>query len=282
MEYYAIRHAYQLTVEAFGWNSERGTVGGDIIDSISFDEARGAPGAACSSHAFRRIASYYGCIMEYALSSPFENVHQAAGDITVSAREINEGQAGKPTPLRSTLFAVLWRDRVHLTVRNIARPVVWNIIWVSMWEALGVASGAPAIADVNIPAAEQIESLNTPVNTALNPPTSTMDCDLLLQRTLAGKLLNFATEDGMETVIDVTVDAALNNLHNEWETKSPSELQKDWNRTWDAMWSSARDGALMKAKSIVQHIQKHSHRSAARDWVWDTIWEAWNSGFTEV
>lgn len=115
----------------------------------------------------------------------------------------------EPTPLRSTLFAVLWRDRVHLTVRNIARPVVWNIVWVSMWEALSVASGAPAIADANIPVAEQIESLNTPVNTALNLPTSTMDRDLLLQRTLAGKLLNFVTEDGMEMVIDVTVDAAL-------------------------------------------------------------------------
>lgn len=72
-----------------------------------------------------------------------------------------------------------------------------------------MASGAPAIADANIPVAEQIESLNTPVNTALNLPTSTMDRDLLLQRTLAGKLLNFVTEDGMEMVIDVTVDAAL-------------------------------------------------------------------------
>ena len=42
-----------------------------------------------------------------------------------------------------------------------------------MWEALGVASGAPAIANANIPAAEQIEPLATPVNTALNPPMST-------------------------------------------------------------------------------------------------------------
>ena len=99
---YAIKHAYQLTVEAFGWNSERGTVGGDIVDSIGFAAAKGTPGAARSSHAFRRIASDCSLIMEYALSSPLENAGQTTGDITVSAREIDEGQVGG----RFRVFAV--------------------------------------------------------------------------------------------------------------------------------------------------------------------------------